>query len=454
MKKNLIGIFLLCCSLSGFSQGIEFEHGSWAEAVKKAKTLNKLIFVDVYTSWCGPCKIMASQVFTRPEVGAKFNQGFVNVKIDAEKGEGIAIAKKYAVLSYPTYLFINPADESLFDRSKSSMAAADFNDVGDKMLIRFSGKKEVSLADLDAKFKSDNYDEAFVQAYIKRLKAVGKPTKEVLGEYLSKFVSTPATTDQLYFLGLNFSNGADLKVYDYLIEHYKMTDAILCKIDGISAANLYRNLRAETLSKIDLILNSRKTIADQNVRLNQLFGDLDVVEIPERKNKKILEYKIRIYTLSADTAQLLSAYRGYIQQFLLPVNQTSAIGREAFVLNKNAPMPVPPVDSSSASDWCANYAIRLSKLSSAAQDKKLVADLFKKALDLNHSSVVKNAMNVTAYNFGDKKVAMKQQTKLVAEMSGSGDEYLADAAVTLEKMKNNESNISVFSRKRKAIKKH
>ena len=91
---------------------------------------------------------MAAEVFTRPEVGKKYNQGFVNVKIDAEKGEGIALAKKYQVKSYPTYLFINPADESLIDMSKSSMAAADFNDVGDKMLFKFTGKEQISLADL------------------------------------------------------------------------------------------------------------------------------------------------------------------------------------------------------------------------------------------------------------------------------------------------------------------
>jgi hypothetical protein len=50
------------------------------------------------------------------------------------------------VQSYPTYLFINPFDESLVDRSKSSMAAAEFNDLADKMLDKFSGKKEISFA--------------------------------------------------------------------------------------------------------------------------------------------------------------------------------------------------------------------------------------------------------------------------------------------------------------------
>ncbi|WP_316748142.1 thioredoxin family protein [Pedobacter gandavensis] len=454
MKKNLIGIFLLCCSLSVFSQGIEFEHGSWAEAVKKAKASNKLIFVDVYTSWCGPCKVMAAQVFTRPEVGAKFNQGFVNVKIDAEKGEGIALAKKYEVKSYPTYLFINPADESLFDRSKSSMAAADFNEVADRILTKFSGKPELNLSDLEAKFKKGDYDEAFARSYIKRLKAEKKPTREVLGQYLDKFVLKNPSADRLYFLGLNYPNGSDLTLYNYMIDHYKMIDAVLCENDGIAAATLYRSLRDETKGKIDIILNTKSLTAEKELELEQLFTNMNTVELEERKDKKVLEYKMWMYILKADQAQLLQANREYIIRFILPEDRTSSLGKESIVLNKNAPVPVMSVDSAGASDWCANYAIKLSKLSTDAQDKKLAADLYKKSLALNPSSVVKNKINVATYNFGDKKVAIKQQSKLIAEMSSSGDEYLADATVTLEKMKNNETNIPVFSYKRKAIKKH
>lgn len=209
MKKNLISIFLLFSCLGVFAQGIEFEHTSWKEAVKKAKELNRPIFVDVYTSWCGPCRVMAAQVFTRSEIGAKYNKGFVNVKIDAEKGEGITLAKKYEVKSYPTYLFINPFDESLVDRSKSSMAADEFKDLGDKMLIKFSGKNEVGLSELETKYKTGNYDEAFAKSYIKRLKAERRPNGKELGMYISKFVTRTLSAEQLYFIGLNFNKNAD-----------------------------------------------------------------------------------------------------------------------------------------------------------------------------------------------------------------------------------------------------
>lgn len=89
------------------SDGIRFETGSLKTILAKAKAENKLVFIDVYAVWCGPCKRMASEVFTQKKVGDYFNQTFVNAKFDAEKGEGIEVAKKYGVKAYPTFLLLN-----------------------------------------------------------------------------------------------------------------------------------------------------------------------------------------------------------------------------------------------------------------------------------------------------------------------------------------------------------
>lgn len=125
MKKQLLIISVLFFSVLGFSQGIEFEHGNWKEVLEKAKQTNKPIFVDVYTSWCGPCKKMSKDIFPLAEVGKVYNANFVFYQLDAEKGESIQIAKKYEVMSYPTYLFIK-ADGTLFSRSVGSMEAEKF----------------------------------------------------------------------------------------------------------------------------------------------------------------------------------------------------------------------------------------------------------------------------------------------------------------------------------------
>lgn len=87
--------------------GIQFFEGSWEEALAEAKAENKLIFMDAYARWCGPCKIMARNVFTDPKTGDFFNENFINVKMDMERGEGPALSRKYGVRAYPTLFFID-----------------------------------------------------------------------------------------------------------------------------------------------------------------------------------------------------------------------------------------------------------------------------------------------------------------------------------------------------------
>lgn len=88
-------------------KGIQFTEASWAAILKKAKQENKIIFFDAYTTWCGPCKLLQKNVFTREDVAKVFNDNFINVKFDMESGEGPALVKKYPIEGYPTLFFIN-----------------------------------------------------------------------------------------------------------------------------------------------------------------------------------------------------------------------------------------------------------------------------------------------------------------------------------------------------------
>lgn len=90
------------------AEGIEFTEAAWAAVVKKAKAEKKIIFLDAYASWCGPCKLLQKNVFTRPDVGELFNKNFVNVKVDMEKGEGPQLSRMFPLEAYPTLFFIDP----------------------------------------------------------------------------------------------------------------------------------------------------------------------------------------------------------------------------------------------------------------------------------------------------------------------------------------------------------
>lgn len=126
MKKLVIICLVALCMVPAFAQtqtaavGINFETSTWAEILAKAKKENKYVFLDAYTTWCGPCKWMDKNVFPTAEAGEYFNKNFVNAKIDMEKGEGLEIAKTYAVQAYPTYLYVD-GDGNLVHRVVGSM---------------------------------------------------------------------------------------------------------------------------------------------------------------------------------------------------------------------------------------------------------------------------------------------------------------------------------------------
>lgn len=115
-------------------EGIKFVESNWALAKAEAKKQNKLIFLDAYTTWCGPCKMLKRNTFPDKAAGEFFNKNFINVALDMEKGDGLAVAATYQVNAYPT-LIITDADGNLVTYTKGYIDA--------KQLIEF-GKHGLS----------------------------------------------------------------------------------------------------------------------------------------------------------------------------------------------------------------------------------------------------------------------------------------------------------------------
>ena len=170
MKKLVFSLLLLAILLPATAQesGIRFFHGSWDEAVALAKKEKKKIFIDFFTEWCGPCLNMALTVFPLPQVGEMYNKNFVCLKIDAEKGEGRELAKKYGIHSYPSYIFVNPKTQKLIHRSGGNKPAADFIADAEGAL-----DPKLSSVYLTEKYKSGKYDSDFLIDYIHRQKVSG-----------------------------------------------------------------------------------------------------------------------------------------------------------------------------------------------------------------------------------------------------------------------------------------
>ena len=111
----MAGILLL--PLWVCAQGVNFRPLSYTEAIELAAKENKMVFIDFYTTWCGPCKRMSKEVFPQQEVGEYFNRTFISLKLDAEKENGLELAKKYAVKAFPTFVVLSPDGTEVFRTS-------------------------------------------------------------------------------------------------------------------------------------------------------------------------------------------------------------------------------------------------------------------------------------------------------------------------------------------------
>jgi len=124
MKKLFLIFLLLPFIGSAQIKGTHFEHGlSWQQVKEKAKKENKFLLVDCFTTWCGPCKYMASTIFPQEKVGEFFNKNFVNVKVqfdqtknDSEEvkswyADAQLMSKEFKINAYPTFLIFSPKGE-------------------------------------------------------------------------------------------------------------------------------------------------------------------------------------------------------------------------------------------------------------------------------------------------------------------------------------------------------
>lgn len=115
MKKIMLfvslSLFLLNCNSTkkvAAVGGVKFTPSDNLTAVLElAEDKEKLVFVDFYTTWCLPCKLMDEDVFTDKGIGELMNDNFINYKIDAEKGNGPNLALLYQVNVFPTLLFLD-----------------------------------------------------------------------------------------------------------------------------------------------------------------------------------------------------------------------------------------------------------------------------------------------------------------------------------------------------------
>lgn len=237
--KKIFSVFILTFSILIFSQeGINFQTTTFKEILAKAKAEKKIVFIDAYASWCGPCKLMEKNIFPLPAVAAYYNANFINARFDMEKGEGPGIASKYGIRSYPSYLFLN-GDGEVVMKNLGYMGEEDFiaiaKEANNPKFANSSNKEIFEQGEKDPEFLLN-----MMRLYSDNDYELAKKVSE---RYFSLPRKEPLTKDELGMLLYFLKSPADL--------NYKVFVDKKAEIIAIMSADVYKQFDANIkISKI------------------------------------------------------------------------------------------------------------------------------------------------------------------------------------------------------------
>jgi thioredoxin-related protein len=281
MKKYGIIFFLLLTGVC-FSQNkqIVFELGNLESVLQKAAKENKLIFIDAYTTWCGPCKKMSKEVFTTDTVANYFNRTFVNYKFDMEKGEGIEFAKKYNVNCYPNLLVID-SKGNIVHRGAGYMKPMEFIAFAKASFSsdeNFIGKKNF--------YENTSLNEKTIIEYISLMDGACLDPSPAVAKYLSSVKEEDLSTKTNWELIRDNVNDIDSREIKYLLKNYKAFELkynkeVEDKISKLGLTYFSEHLRSKELDKVAF----EKTKQDF-LKLNWPYSDRIVFETELRLNKR------------------------------------------------------------------------------------------------------------------------------------------------------------------------
>lgn len=302
--KIAFTFFLLVSFLHALPQGINFkEKISLQDALKQAVEQDRLVFIDFFTDWCKPCKQMDLEVFSKSSPGEFFNQNFINIKLNAEKGENIAVAKRFNINAYPTYIFLNENGSTVIRFSGL---------ISEEELM---GKAKIALTE-----KNDpNTFEVLQQRYFKQ------PNSTNLFKYLQKRTSLAMTSDALikrYFDNLPQLEILSKKNFDLLtaqeyVDIQSRAFKFLWKAYNLSTDSLFKE-KAFHVLEMSLRLSYHKAVRNKSLKdmnyitsLNKQISMKNNLYKPEweywelfyRRNNQYAEYVKYIIPRLADEAK-------------------------------------------------------------------------------------------------------------------------------------------------------
>lgn len=235
------------------TENMAFIHEKFGEAMEKARAENKIVFIDAYTTWCGPCKQMDKNTFSDEDVAAFFNEKFVNLKLDMERGDGLTIQQRYKISAFPTLLFLN-ADGEVIHKALGFQDAEQMLALGKVAL-----GSDQTLSAWTSRYEKGERDPKFLKEYASKLfETYDESRAEVAEMYLSTQKDL-FTADNLEF-SMRFTEGVESPRFAFLVANKKAfekkftKDEISLKIEELTSDFLLNEKNLPTLGRADSLI--------------------------------------------------------------------------------------------------------------------------------------------------------------------------------------------------------
>jgi thioredoxin-related protein len=316
-------------SQEGKKEGIVFlENQPWTDVLQKAKEQNKLIFMDCYTTWCGPCKGLAQDIFPQKKVGDYFNANFINVTYDMEKGDGLMLYNKYKqhIIGFPTLLLINANEEVIHQMAGYKEADALIEGVK-------AGASGWSLSATEEKYNAGARDLETVTAYVNALNNAYIQDKipSIIDDYLGTIPVDSLVNPDIWSLVGKYIKDPYSKSYRFVFDNIERKYQYRLKVNRYELENQLAYGMSDAVTKIIKTSQSTqnadtlKQLKEQTEYLNQMLLQNTIRRFPTyaaklylnnlRLEKKPLELYNALFNikatgaLSSETSFLADNYR-------------------------------------------------------------------------------------------------------------------------------------------------
>jgi len=159
MRPLVLSVFMLAASASLWSQGASINWISVSDLEDLQAKEPRKVMIDVYTQWCGPCKMMMANTFTNADVITYINENYYAVKFDAEGPDPVEF--KGRTFSNPNYVPNKRGRNGVHELSRAFNVGAYptivYLDENLEMIAPISGYKQPQQLELYLRF----FDEAW-----------------------------------------------------------------------------------------------------------------------------------------------------------------------------------------------------------------------------------------------------------------------------------------------------